>query len=263
MSSMMFLKDFGYNSIVLIFISLFFFSCGKDDSSEEFNFTPSPLLLKEKRINNQLHSSFKYYPNGQIQEAILYLPNTGIPKYKDSYTYGVDTTTRIRLDLENDLNVFTYKYYRVDDDQIRRDDYDYIELIGYRYYNFKETSNCGYSSILTYNSFGQLGTAVDFDFTDENCSATISVSPSINNSYLDSEFTKGDHYDAHNSTRIPLLGIGKLSNIESYIDRNESEEIIHSRSFRSEYVFNDQNHPVTEIRTYLDGIIEERTFIYY
>ena len=260
---MVFFKDWRYNGIVLILVLFFFSSCGKDDDSAGFSFASSPLLLKEKRINNQLHSSYKYYQNGQIEESIFYLPNTGTPKYKNSYTYHVDTTTRVYLDLENDLNVFTYKYYRVDENRIRRDDYDYTELIGYRYYTFNESSNCGYSSILTYNSFGQLRTAIDFDFLDENCSAAISVSPSINVSYLESEFARGDKYDAHNSTRIPILGLDKLANIESYINRDESEELIQSRSFRSEYEFNVQDHPVREVRTYLDGIIEERTFSYY
>ncbi len=258
----MFLTNYGQRGLVLMLITILFFSCGKDDSSEEVNFTPSPLLLKEKRINNQLHSSYKYYPNGLIEESIFYLPNTGIPKYKDTYTYGADTTTRVRLDLENDLNVFIYRYYRVDEERIRRDDYDYVELIGYRYYNYKEISNCGYSSILTYNSFGQLGPAVDFDFTDENCSVAVSVSPTISISYLNAEFIRGEHYDAHNSTRIPMLGIDKISIIKSYINRDESEEIITAKSFRSEYEFNEQNHPLREIRTYLDGIIHNITFTY-
>lgn len=249
--------------LLLYLIVITVFSCSKEEKTNTSLFTPSPLLLKERRINNLLHSSYLYNEDALISETTFYSASTGEAIYRDSYIYTADTTIRIRKDMQSNENIYTRKYYIVSEAQGRRDDYEDGEFVGYRYYNFDESPSCGYDGILTYNVFGQLNTAVDFDYIDDNCSYTITVSPTINSSYIESEYTRGEKYDAYNSIRLPFYRIDKYPNVDSYFRRDEEEEIIQTRSYRSEFEYNSHDHPTNEIRTYLDGIIHNITFTYY
>ncbi len=250
----------------LIFICLIgLVSCGKDDTtiaSVSSSFTPSPLLLKERRINNLLHSSFEYNNEGLIEKITFYQP-TGDPIYIDSYVYDTDTTISIRVEAVSNANVYTRKYYLVSENQGRRDTYEAGEYVGYRYYNFTDDASCGYYSALSYNTFGQLDGAIDYDFTDDNCSSVITISSSITTSFIESEYFRGNKYDSYNSIRIPFFRIDRFNNIETYVKRNEQEDLIESSSYTTDIEFNDMDHPEREVRNYRDGNVRVYTYEYY
>jgi len=256
------------NQLLLLLVSLLILSCSKDDETSEDS--TATLKLKKVYRNGEIYDEYEYN-NNKISKSTYYSGSIDEEGNNEVwrvnyYEYVNDVVIRNSYDSDNIL-IYTRKYYRTTDNtQIRRDDYDTSgALYSYAIYNGYNNS-CSHTSIEYFSNDDTLTSRDNIEYTDSNCS--YSVTTYTNNNLVDYQQTyiKDDKVSAYKSTVIEPFALNSSKIIGNTISRtfkDSNNQTNNSNSYTSDYEYNEDNYPISETRTYLDGDIVEFTYEYY
>jgi hypothetical protein len=258
------------NSIKIFVVVLFFFtSCSSDDAAsltdgEEMIEDPIVLvlLLKNIKLDNQIIKSYVYDSEDRILEAqgTFTFPRDAV-RYKATYENNSRTLTFFD---KNDMIVKIEIYYNQSGNTVRIEDISVItnEVNFYALYTLNN-SDCNidmfefkypddetfYTSIYTYNG-------LNCNYEREN----IFLSPQDPSRVVvkhDDKNYYGKWVYATNFTTTFSRNV--LENTE--FDRDN--EVMNDQSYSSVYEYNEDEYPISEVRTYLNGTVENYTYEYY
>jgi len=251
------------NICALIFI-IFICSCSKNenvnDTIEEEQ-KPILLLLKERFKNETLDASYTYNPDSTLQSITTYLD--GEERLHTTYEYDNDIIESTTNRADSGVKVSSLRYSNINSIQRKREQFnDMGQLISTSIYGF-EDSSCGYVSIKRIDATNTLISDTRVDFIDHNCSSTFYKTNSGQEEYKEWEYIRNDKFDANNSTTLPFFGVDQLYGVTKLMRYGISGSLSTNLSYESSIEYNEENFPIGEIRTYLDGDIVEYTYTYY
>lgn len=236
--------------LLSLFLISLIFSCKSDDSEPE-----SPLLLlKEIWEDGTLTNSYEYNSDSTLSRALLHNSD-------DIYKvlYRGDTVLYERY---NDGILIESKTYYNFGDNVRSDQFDSSNQLEIsKLYKFTGNS-CGYNEIELFNEFGGRTSRQIYNYTDD-CDAFITVEDNSGGIIIRSTTRRDDSNWFRRSIAISLLRQPAIGNINEVTIEDENQEVVESDSFSSIYEYNEENYPISETRTYLDGVVKEYAFTYY
>ena len=219
------------------------------------------LLLKSVMLNGEMDESYEYNQDRTISKKVEFTNNE--PHNSFTYKYTSDSIIINGLNILSNLS-FSYKYNQINTDEVKFETFDSDTSAGFYMVYSQFDQDCGYSKFETYFTNDVLETETTLDITDENCSSISYKTNALNNVLIGSVETKIDNKNYYyESTRIDFLKFPKSGNPTRYFVRDEILEVIETNSYTSKYTYNDDDYPSSEIREYLNGKVEVRSFIYY
>jgi len=245
---------------LLLFVSM---ACNNDDQLSE-PIDPSPplgeiLLLKEVKKNGFLESEYEYFDDDKISKIKSYY-NNSLAQVAD-YSYALDTTIiiysqpndtltskRIYFLLENTTTIQLDKYFNGIHGETRH------------YKNFD--LSCPQDSIIYFNYQGDRTYEVCLNYLDENCSYEIDYGCNgVAHSHI-KDNSKAYNQSAITETFSLISDKRELKNTIKYT-RQSSGGINESKSYDSVFEFNEKDFPISETRTFLNGVVEVFEYTYY
>lgn len=259
------------NKLLYILSLIFLISCSGEENDnsteEELNNTNEHLAndLKLKKIlkDGQLWREYEYNVEGKKSTSHIYYE--GELWEKRIYSYKNDTVIRTEYKPTNEIG-FIIKFYSLNETQVRVDYYENInKLFDYLIYTYINSTSCHLKNIEYYYPNGELFLNETYEYTDSNCSSTKN-STSYRENVLSStdEYEKDDKNYAYNSVTTEPFKLFNRSFFGNILSRkNYVNGSISASSYTSAYTYNENNYPISQVRTYTDGTIEEYTFEYY
>lgn len=253
--------------LFILFCLTVIFSCSKDETADSNNMnnnntSSNSLKLKQVLKNGEIWSKYEYNENGSLYKADLYIENGEFWKNK-IYSYVKDTVFVEYLN-PNSLKTIIEKSYWVNKLQIRIDDYQESQLMGYRLYNYEE-NYCNYTTQEYFGADGLLLYKSIYNHLDLNCSwESIDYNPINISNYI--EIKIDDKKSAFESTITETFKLNDYPALGNYLSRaykDDKEIVREDLSYNIEYIYNDYNYPTSSTRTYLDGTVDTFTFEYY
>lgn len=237
-----------------LFVLFILASCGEDPMPQPIE---SFLLLKEIKIDGELITKYNYnaqnklisYVGSEFRSDLL----------RTEFEYAVDAITLTnRYESGDSLQVL------ITNTGLMKYKYSYPAWNDFYIHTFDE---CGLKLIEYQKDNNPIELVYDYEFTDENCSY-------IRNKYTltlgvnEKEIILKDgmqpplrhilsHFEGFNDNSSNTVSLTKM-----YQDSNEFMTNI-EQSYTSEFSYNSDAYPTLEIRTYQDGRVEERAFLYY
>ena len=218
------------------------------------NNVPPLKLLKEIKKDGEATRTYTY------QDSLLQ-SSTSIENSNVVTDYNYINDTIFSVQRINGTVVFTRKYYNLSETQgVRERRNELGELVDIRTYTF-DGSLCGYQNFVTMDAQGDQTNAVNFTFSNNFCDGTVRRFDA-NGDLVDFDtFLKDGKPAANSSTLLTFFQVSTKHNIISSV-KVVNEIIDSSNSYSSVFDYDIDEYPQEEIRTYLDGKVEEYLFIY-
>lgn len=253
--------------LTITLITLLFFSCSKEEPTsmtDPIDMEPvvEVLLLKEVRLNDLLYSSYTYNTDSTVLQSIDYSNVNGLPRFIKDYTYeGNSIETKVTYSNTGELNS-TIKITEVNDTELLEEFFDNQgELVIFNTYTIGD--DCGFSNILSADSFGNLLPSTRVEYIDENCSAIHYSQYGDDPEYIRWEYTRNDKFDPFNITKHPLLRVEGQKMVTKLVRKTQAGSISTNLSYDTEIEYNEFDFPIKDTRTYGDGDISMFTYEYY
>jgi hypothetical protein len=250
--------------ILFLSIFLFFSSCSSDDSDTQNGMMEDPIeelvLLKNIKKDNQIIESYIYNSENKIEEASGTFFG-GATRFVA--TYESDNRTLTYYD-DNDQVKKIEVYYNRTGNTVRIEDInvDTNELIFYGLYTLN-SSDCNVEKLefKTPDDIAYYTSA--FSYTDSNCSFQRENSYNVPQDPARIVVKSDDkNYYRKSVYATTYTTIYSRNTLESTLyDRDN--EIMNNLSYTSAYLYNEDDYPVSEIRTFLNGTVENYTYEYY
>ena len=214
--------------------------------------------IKNVRRNGLLHQSYIYDSQGLLQQIQRYTSDGNLSR-TEVFTYTPLTTTRTITDPSTGEATVSNTFYEAPD-RLRVDYLDASDQLAYYWLYFYEPSyTCSYSRAERYigetlntlrNSTysGSVCNSVRTDFVDGNSARTVSI-------------TRDDRQAYSRALRNPLIPERAIGNIISYTSIL-SDGSTQSNSYTASFTYDEQDYPLTSIRTYVGGDNEVYTYEY-
>ena len=232
-------------------------SSSDDDGDNNQGETQETLLLKKVFKDGVLIREYEYYADNKLKSQVGLLVEDQILEVR--YEYVADTIVESYYNLGETTSFAIYKSYEINNTTSKRDYYNNENLTLYKIYTF-DNNQCGAILYETFNSSGSLIDAISFSYTDENCS-TNSIHEGFG--YSNDSSLNDNKKASYESINSPINRQEILHNILEYRIWDNDDQLINSRSSNSEFVYNSDDYPTKETRTYLDGSSLIYTFEYY
>ena len=250
-----------------LFITVVLCSCNEDisvDDNDQVQEDPKVhvLLLKEQFKDGNLQLSYSFNADSTLNETISY-DEEGEPRLSMTFEYIGDNITSETRSLESGQITGTRKYYRQSDTEGLREFYGSSgELSTISTYRF-DGNVCGFTDIISFDALGNSLPNTRVEITDENCSANFYSKYQDDDEYLQWEYTRNDKFDSSNSILLPFFRIEKQNCVTKLVRRTSDGTISTNLSYDAVFEYNEDEHPIKEIRTFLDGDIVEYIYSYY
>jgi len=243
--------------LLIVILTFGVFSCGSDDTDDIDN-TQSGLLTKQVLKNGIISHHFIYDTNNRLSLWEIY-DSVGELTQSRTYTYSGDTVL-IAIDRVLDFS-YNSKYYSDVNGNVLSEDYtNDSELLGYLKFSVFD-SECGAQMLENYTADNTLAISQTTDYTDSNCSTTVTTrNVATNDTIWTSQTIKDDKFYSESSRILDIFGISTPRNIISFSKMQNGSEVL---AWESVYQYNSSDYPVSETRTLSDGSVEEYTFEYY
>jgi len=252
--------------LILLFLSiLILHSCSKDAPSGMSNpILPIEkiLLLKDRSKDGIIQISYTYNPDSTLKETISH-DGEGAPRLKMTYSYVGDNIESEIILIETGEVTGARKYYKQSESEGLREFYGSDgELSTSSTYLFDESA-CGYTDLIPFDALGNALPKTRVEYIDENCSSKFYSKFQDDDEYLQWEYTRNDKFDSSNSTILSFFRV-EIQNCVTKLLRYSSDGTLSTNlSYDAVFEYNEDNHPIKEVRTYLDGDIIEYVYSYY
>ena len=241
--------------IILIFT---LFSCSTDDVE-----TVRAGLIKEVKKDSITLRTFQYDEQDRITNETTYKYNR--PEFVYNYEYKGDTTyidvTLSQVPWRNE------KLYRFDENEIRRESYVDGTLSMVKSYRWEEETTCGYTEVF-WDYVNHTDIFEKVIYFDEICSERrLHVAFYQPASHSSGREIYKDEMQAFDAAALPPPLEEAPGNTISYIiafgTDGTSNSINTSLSYDSVFTYNQDDYPISEIRTHRDGTVHTYTYEYY
>jgi hypothetical protein len=225
------------------------------------------LRLKKRTQINGRSYEVMYNADGYISNDKIFENGTDLLQ-ESSYVYSLDTLFQT-IDIPPTSPSILHKIYRQSSNELINERYQRNGSI----WDLQErktttyNSNCGPTEATSLFPNGLIAYSQTWEYNEENCSMNTTTLTPDNTLVGKAEASKADgnnpyHYGFDYFIEFPNSNYKSVTNYSVFLDPT-GETITNSSSFTSEFQFNDDNYPISETRTYLNGNIEEFTFEYY
>lgn len=243
--------------LIFLILTLAITSCSLETEPiviTNINNAPPLKFLKEVKKDGVTTNTYIY------QDSLLQSSTSiGSTNVVTDYLYINDTIFSVQI---LDGAIFSSrKYYNLSETQgVRERRNELGELVDIRTYTFNG-SLCGYQNFVTMDAQGDQTNAVNFSFNNDFCDGNVRRFDA-NGDLVDFDtFLKDGKPAANSSTLLPFFQVSTRHNIISSV-KVVNEIIDSSNSYSSVFDYDIDEYPQEEIRTYLDGKVEEYLFIY-
>ncbi|MFT7073111.1 MAG: hypothetical protein ACJAX3_002103 [Patiriisocius sp.] len=248
---------------------LFIISCSSDDSTID-----DVVIIEEEPVENILFLRTARL-NGEIIQSYGYDSQTRVIRINGSLALN-----SVRVEIEYDANKATYNYYSAIGAVIKKEIYYNEQNNTFRvedaipgadgFYSYgifnKNLNSCDLQSFSFFYANDEPFYEVSFSYLDDSCSNeanyTYPFAP-----FLDFPvriITVND--DKNRSNKAAIGNIYKnvnLHNVLSSMTYNINNELRREVSYTSTFEYNEQEYPINETRTFLDGNVSIYTYEYY
>lgn len=250
---------------LLVFAAIILLAgCSSDDktsvSDDQMDDASEGLLLKSVYRDGEL---FDYYEYDSEQRVSKRIPTVGSGSIYFLYEYVGDNSILRIYDVTERL-LLTDTYYRINATSYRSDRvYEPIAPNQDSYFIVNHTpEGCGINSRLGYYIDGSEYYSQIFEYNGIQCNDT-EVATYINDVVIKYVRIRDEGKFAFASTYIRETNISPKHNILSETRYNENDEVEETASFTSIFEYNDLDYPITEVRTFLNGSVQNYTYEYY
>ncbi|MFK7949620.1 MAG: hypothetical protein AB8G11_18660 [Saprospiraceae bacterium] len=246
------------NCISLFLVIFLIIGCNDDEPA---SYVPQDLLLKKITLNGQIKQECEYYSDERVKKIVRYDDN-GDFWFSEDITYSGDTTYTETFGVGN-IPWYNFKSYWIDANQSTKIAYDENdELVYYNVYDYVG-NECGYSLRISYDRNDDIRYRYEVDYL-QGC-----------DSYIEQTFPNSTDSIKYNYERDDKPYYGRSASIDIYFkgqnnwtntiksERFDNDDLDESRSYTSTFTYNQDNYPITEERTFVDGTIDNYTYEYY
>ncbi len=213
--------------------------------------------ISKVKINGQLRQEYVYLTDGSIQQATYYQEDGSLEEIR-TYEFQPNRVTLTRQHLRFNYKR-RYEYYDEAPNRTRRDFYDDDgNLIDYTLY-FHSNNDCWIDRSERYRD-DQLLFLADYNYSGTQCDYRIDFYED-GNLTTKSDYKKDGKKFWRQAASFNILRNNNESNTTSYT-YTRSGEVRDNISYVSQFTYDDQDYPIIENRTYLDGRTEVWTFEY-
>jgi len=214
-------------------------------------------FISKVKVNGKLREEFTYNADGSIQRITEYQENGDLDEIR-TYEFQPLKTILIRQHFRFNYTR-RYEYYGEATDRTRRDFYDENgDLLDYTLY-FHTNNDCWIDRTERYKD-NQLLFLADYNYSGTHCDYSIDF-------YEDGKLTTKSEYKNdgkkywRKAASLNILRNNNESNATSFTYSRDGE-VRENISYVSQFTYDDQDYPIIENRTYLDGRTEVWTFEY-
>lgn len=246
------------NCIPLFFIVFLIMACNEDEPAA---YVPQDLLLKKIMRNGQVKQECEYYSDDRIKKIIRYEDN-GDLWFSEDITYNGDTTITKTFGIGN-VPWYNYKNYWINANRSTKIAYnENNELVFYNIYDYTGTE-CSYYLQVSYDNNDVVRYRYEVDFS-QGCDSYIKQTFPNSMDSIEYNYERDDkpYYGKSTMTNTHFQGQNNWTNTTK-AERFDNEILDESRSFTSTFTYNQDNYPVTEQRTFVDGTVDNYTYEYY
>jgi hypothetical protein len=213
--------------------------------------------ISKVKVNGQLREEYVYRSDGSIQQATYYQENGNLDRIN---TYEFQPTKVILIQQHIRLNFMRrYEYYDEGPNRTRRDKYNESgNLVDYRLY-FHIGNECGIDRTEVYFD-DQLISLFNHSYNGDYCNLKVDL---YKDGQLDAvyEHQKDGKKYWRQSVSFGIFSNNNQSNTTSYTYTSDGK-IRENISYVSTFIYDDQDYPIIDNRTYLDGRSEVITYEY-
>ena len=214
-------------------------------------------FISKVKINGQLREEYVYRQDGSIQQATYYQEDGNLEQIR---TYEFLPTKIVLVQNHVRLNFMRrFEYYDEAPNRTRRDKFNESgELIDYRLY-FHTGDECGIDRTEQYSD-DQLTYLFNNRYSGDNCDQKVDR---YSNGQLDAvyEYQKDGKKYWRQAVTFGIFRNFNQSNNTSYTYTSDGK-VRENISYVSAFTYNEQDYPIIENRTYLNGETQVITYEY-